>query len=434
MTKKRKYKSIPVNDDRVAAVIEGVRGRRVAVGIDIAKTKQFAAFMTDDGEVQATIRWNHPVESPAFLELLSGCREQGASVEVAMEPSSTYGDALRIAIFDAGFAVHRVNPKRSHDAAEVFDGVPSLHDAKSASIIAKLHLESLSERWPPRTEHERDLAAALAVLKIHEKQYRENRNRLEALLARHWPELPRELDLGSATLLALLVEFGSAREATRRRAEAAECMRRVGGRFLTPERVKKVLDEATTSFGVDPSEGERAAIQAIAGEAERNRLAANRAKRRVEQLTEHEGAAHEMRQVVGKTTAAVLVAAVGDPLHYHCARAYQKALGLNLKEHSSGEAKKGGLHITKRGSGLARLYLYMAALRMLQREPIITAWYAKKILRKGYHAKMKGVIAVMRKLSLALWHVGRGATFDASKLFDVSRLSLPTESNPVATA
>lgn len=348
MTKKRKYKSIPVNDDRVAHLIDRVRERRVAVGIDIAKTKQFAAFMTEDGEVQATIRWNHPVESPAFLELLCECRDQGAMVEVAMEPSSTYGDALRVAIYEAEFGVHRVNPKRSHDAAEVFDGVPSLHDAKSASIIAKLHLEGLSEAWPPRTEHERDLAAALAVL--------------------------------------------------------------------------------------NPSEGERATIQAIAGEAERNRVAANKAKRHVEKLTEHEGAAHEMRAVVGKTTAAVLVAAAGDPKHYHCARAYQKALGLNLKEHSSGEAKKGGLHITKRGSGLARLYLYMAALRMIQREPIIAAWYAKKVLRKGYHAKRKGVIAVMRKLSLALWHVGCGASFDASKLFDVSRLGLPIAPNSAATA
>ena len=434
MTKKRKYKSIPVNDDRVAHLIDRVRERRVAVGIDIAKTKQFAAFMTEDGEVQATIRWNHPVESPAFLELLCECRDQGAMVEVAMEPSSTYGDALRVAIYEAEFGVHRVNPKRSHDAAEVFDGVPSLHDAKSASIIAKLHLEGLSEAWPPRTEHERDLAAALAVLKVHEKQYRENRNRLEALLARHWPELPRELDLGSATLLAVLAEFGSARQVTGRRAEAATCMRRIGGRFLDPVRVKKVLDDAATSFGVDPSEGERATIQAIAGEAERNRVAANKAKRHVEKLTEHEGAAHEMRAVVGKTTAAVLVAAAGDPKHYHCARAYQKALGLNLKEHSSGEAKKGGLHITKRGSGLARLYLYMAALRMIQREPIIAAWYAKKVLRKGYHAKMKGVIAVMRKLSLALWHVGCGASFDASKLFDVSRLGLPIAPNSAATA
>ncbi len=31
-----------------------------------------------------------------------------------------------------GIALYRVSPKRVHDAAEVYDGVPSLHDAKAA--------------------------------------------------------------------------------------------------------------------------------------------------------------------------------------------------------------------------------------------------------------------------------------------------------------
>ena len=37
---------------------------------------------------------------------------------------------------------------------------------------------------------------------------------------------------------------------------------------------------------------------------------------------------------------------------------------------------------------------------------------------------MKAVVAVMRKLARALWHVGQGKRFDAAKLFDVSRLGL----------
>ena len=57
----------------------------------------------------------------------------------------------------AGFEVFRVNPKRSHDAAEVYDGVPSLHDAKSAAIVAKLHLDAASERWAIRSDQEREL-------------------------------------------------------------------------------------------------------------------------------------------------------------------------------------------------------------------------------------------------------------------------------------
>lgn len=434
MTKKRKYKSTPVNDDRVGSMLTAIGAALVAVGIDIAKTRQFAALMTPDGRVHGTLRWEHPVQTPMFISVLERLREQGATVEVAMEPSGTYGDAIRYHIMEAGFGVHRVNPKRSHDAAEVYDGVPSMHDAKAATIIAKLHHEGISEVWSGRSEHERDQAAALRMLGIYEEQFRKNRNRLEALLARHWPELPRELDLGSATLLELLIEFGSAEEATARRQEAGELMRRVAGRFLKPGRVKKVLDEAAASLGVPPSAGELEMIQELATETRRNKQAAARTKRRVESLTEHEGASHNMRDTIGKTTAAVLVAAAGDPANYTSATAYQKALGLNLKEHSSGEAKQGGLHITKRGSGLARLYLYMATLRLIQNDPIVRAWYAKKVERQRGGWKIKAVVAVMRKLALALWHIGRGAPFDSAKLFDVSRLALQLESTHAVTA
>jgi hypothetical protein len=42
--------------------------------------------------------------------------------------------------------------------------------------------------------------------------------------------------------------------------------------------------------------------------------------------------------------------------------------------------------------------------------------------------KIKAVVALMRKLARALWHVARGKSFDAAKLFDTRRLQLPTKS------
>ncbi|HJL25981.1 MAG TPA: transposase [Polyangiaceae bacterium LLY-WYZ-15_(1-7)] len=429
MGKKRRYQAIPVNDDRVESLIAAVAGQRVVVGIDIAKTKEFAAFMTEDGRVHATVRWAHPKQSPQFLQVLARMRQQGSRVELAMEPSSTYGDALRAALLEAGFPVFRVSPKRSHDAAEVYDGVPSLHDAKSAAIVAKLHLDGLSEVWGPRSEYERGLAAGVSVLRVFETQYRGNCNRLEALLARHWPELFRELEHGSATSLELLMEFGSAREVAERREEARELMRRVGGARLASERIDAVLDAAESTFGIDPTAEEREAIQAIAAEARRCQQASRKAKRTLEKRTEHEGAAREMRHVVGKTTAAVLIAMLGEPGRYESAAAYEKALGYNLREKSSGESR-GGLHITKRGPGLARMFLHMATLRLLQEDPIVDAWYTKKVRRQGGQAKLKAVVAVTRKLVRALWHVAQGAAFDARLLFDTSRLRLTAEPTP----
>jgi transposase len=130
-----------------------------------------------------------------------------------------------------------------------------------------------------------------------------------------------------------------------------------------------------------------------------------------------------MRAVVGKKTAAVLAASVGDPRNYSSAEAFVKSLGLNLKEKSSGK-EKGGLHITKRGPGVARMMLYMAVLRLIQTDAVVRAWYAKKVSQLGGRQKSKAIVAIMRKLAGALWHVAKGSPFDSTKLFDTRRLNL----------
>ena len=44
-------------------------------------------------------------------------------------------------------------------------------------------------------------------------------------------------------------------------------------------------------------------------------------------------------EAVGTATACVLWVSLGDPKDYHCGEAYRKAMGLNLKERSSGKHK-----------------------------------------------------------------------------------------------
>ncbi len=121
--------------------------------------------MKPDRTVLKTIQWQHPEQTPELMHgLLSHLGAQ--RLEVAMEPSGTYGDALRWLFVTHGVAVFRLSPKRVHDSAEVFDGVPSLHDAKAAYQIGRLHLDGVSQRWEERSEQRRELAAQIAVLKL----------------------------------------------------------------------------------------------------------------------------------------------------------------------------------------------------------------------------------------------------------------------------
>ena len=126
--------------------------------------------------------------------------------------------------------------------------------------------------------------------------------------------------------------------------------------------------------------------------------------------------------VTGKTTSVVLEAALGSPLDYSNPRSHLKAMGLNLKERSSGK-HKGQLKITKRGPSIARKYRYFVALRWLYQDPVIALWYRNKVRRDG-RLKGKAIIAVMRKLALSLWYVARGNVFDSRKLFNVRAMEM----------
>lgn len=421
-SRKRPYRAVHLSRFEWDGICERVESRRVVVGVDVAKEAMVAAVMEDE-EVVKTVRWSHPLETDEFLKFVERLEESAVDVAVAMEPSGVYGDALRWQLLGAGFAVFRVSPKKSHDMSEIYDGVPSSHDGKSAAIIAVLHGRGTSEPWPRESERRRELTAALRLVEVFGKQFRQNRNRLEGLTARHWPELTLTLELGTATVLDLLTAFGGPAAVAQKSEEARTLMNKVGGAMLASEKVEAVLAGASCSKGVPLTREEERLVRGLAAEARRNQLELRKAQRRVEELASKEAATKEVAPVVGKTTAAVLVAGVGDPREFESPQALVKASGLNLRERSSGK-QKGGLHITKRGSGEARMYLWMAALRLIQWDPVIRAWYAKKVKRQGGQAKSKAVVAVMRKLMLALWHVARGEEFDSTKLFDVRRLGL----------
>ncbi len=420
--KKRIYRSVAIRKVDNEKLKEFTTDERIVFSIDAAKSEFYGAFINERKETGLTIKWNSPDDVGLLLDLL---REQAPSrLEVALEPTGTYGDALIEQLEQRGIEVFLVSPKRCHDASEVYDGVPSSHDAKSAAIIGRLHLDGLSKPWPRKSEKQRRLSAALLMAKVHREQICDNTNRLEAQLARYWPELPRIMSLDSASLLGLIGTYGGPREVRENQEEADELLRR-RGRSLSYSKRQKIIQSASETIGVRMIEAEEDALKELAKETERNRVALREAEKQVRQIMSESGQADgvvQMSQVVGQITAAILLVKLGLPSSYESAGAYRKAAGLNLKERSSG-THKGCLKITKRGSGEVRQYLYLAVLRLIQNDPLVAKWYAHKVARDA-GKKGKAIIALMRKLIIGLWRVGcEGTPFDSEKLFDSARLA-----------
>jgi transposase len=426
MKKKRTYQADRVEHVRIAELLPLVVAGCI-VALDVAKEKFVVAIATLAGEVVKLFRFSHPSQSQEFLAIVEALRigVEPGKLRVAMEPTGTYGDALRQHLVSHGVPVFMVSPQRTHDSQAVFDGVRSLHDPKSAALVAKLCSMDLATKWtPPSTMRTR--LRALVDLRHHEQTREEVCfGRLEATLARHWPEFGHWMDVRhQKTALRLLVEFTSpARAAEDANATTKFLLEASRGR-LAREVIEGIVASASSTIGVKMVEEEVELVRTLANGA----LEADLRARQIEVQIKKIGAADEvfarLEPWMGTYTAAVMTTFC-DPRKYDNARQLEKACGLNLREKSSGE-HAGRLSITKRGPGVARLTLYLFALRMIQSSPIVRAWYMR---RRGYteESKRRAVVAVMRKLVRATFHVARGTPFDATKLFDVRRLDIHEE-------
>jgi transposase len=184
---------------------------------------------------------------------------------------------------------------------------------------------------------------------------------------------------------------------------------------LRAAKIAAVIESARTTIGVRMQPSNIALLQSCAEQALRARHEIREAKKKLEALSKADNVIQSMAKVVGTTTACVLRVTVGDPQDFHCGEAYRKAMGLNLKEYSSGK-HQGKLRITKRGPALARRWLFFAALRIVQKSPV-RRWYEVK-KAKDQDRGIGAVVAVMRKLCLALYSVAvRGEAFSLDRLF-----------------
>jgi transposase len=432
MKRKRSYTAQDVEQLDVEALLLQVSVGCI-VAIDVAKTKFVAAIATAAGEVVKLVKFEHPRQTAAFLTLLRRFQQAERKPVVVMEPTGTYGDAVRHQCHTMGLPVHMMPPKYSHDFAEVLDGVPSMHDPKAATVLAKLQAIKPARIWKPEGDPRRDLRAWVDQRRPIARVLAIYHGHLEAMLARHWPEFADYMDVyRQRSWFALLKEFPGPHATTAASEATAQTLRKASRSHLGDARVQGIIDSARSTTGVPMTTGEQERLRDITEqiESQTRRMAAVDAK--LAELVGRDVVLRHMATVVGPACAAAIESLVGSPLDFTNARALEKAMGLNLKEKSSGNTR-GHMSITKRGPGEVRHLLFMAALRLLKDDATACAWCHA---RKGYKAdqKIKAVVALMRKLARALWHVARGEAFDPSKLFDTRRLDLASHTTHRNTA
>lgn len=435
----RSYDAVNCKELDVEALSKVVKDQWTIVSVDDAKRMPYAAIYTVNRRASRAeeflqqhqvFRWRRPWQEAEVIEMLKGW--QAEQLQVVVEPSGSYGAGFVERIQKAdGLELRQMSGKKTRDSKENYDNVPSMHDAKATDVMARVHFGGGSTPWRSRDKRAQKLKAASKRADRLKRQRDRDRQRLEAELGSWWPELDRQLPTMSTTLLKLVVEFGPPRQVAEQSEEAKKLIRRASRRRVGPAKTQAIIEGAKKSAGAQPCRDDVVYLKEIAGKLLELKQRIREAGRRIDELIEGDEVAERIAQLVGPAATASLVGEVGDPADFPAAAAYQKAAGLNLTEDTSGRTGQHNrqddappMRISKRGSSRARKYLYMAAQRHIQDCPIARAWHQHKVAQHTGcdGAKKIALVAMMRKLIGAVYHVGRGADYDGSKLFDVERL------------
>lgn len=419
--RKKAYRSVAIKNVNLDELLPRLPEGPVSVGVDVAKDELLVTVRDGSGAFQRPWKAKQPSELGLLVEHLK-LLSQHRQVMISMESTGTYGDCLRQALTDAGLVPRRVSAKAVKDYSETFDGVPSNHDGKDAAMVAELTSYGKSQPWPllSASEWEAKVDRHVHWLDTQQDILMLWLGRMEALLSRHWPELLRLLKLNSATVVRLIAQYGSP-VAVAACPEAERRLRKWGNSGLSGHKVQAILESARQTVGVRMAQETILMLRGYADEALKARQEIRRSKEALRELGAENEKIVAMSQVVGPVTACVLWSTIGDPHDYHCGEAYRKAMGLNLKERSSGK-HQGKLKISKRGSSIARRWLYFTALRLVQQQAV-KSWYVKK-KHKDQERGSGALVAVMRKVALALH-----AVTTRKEPFELSRL-LPGKPRP----
>ncbi len=104
--RKRTYRAVLVKQVDVQQLVQGATDRLI-LGCDAAKAVWYGAWMNEQGEVLQTIRWDLVADTAAVLTLVQQRRDAGRAVDVAVEPTGTYADALVAQMRAQGVDVYR---------------------------------------------------------------------------------------------------------------------------------------------------------------------------------------------------------------------------------------------------------------------------------------------------------------------------------------
>jgi transposase len=374
-------------------------------GIDIAAETHFVAVV--DERSDAVVKPMSFTEDAVGYGKLFTLLGPAGDLLVAMEATGHYWQNLFAALAAAGYAVALLNPLRTRRfAGEDLERTKT--DAIDALGIARFAAQKrpVATRLPDSATQElRELVRLRDRLM---QDFGDRVRQLHRLVDLGFPEFTRYVrSLDSELASAILHEYPTAEAFLglpwKRLAKLC-----YDGRHKVGEEIAKGLVEAAkTSVGRHHGPAYRVQVRYACEDLDLLRRRLRQLDSDIERtLKDHEvGTLLTTLDGIGPTTAARLIAELGDIASFRSAAAIASYVGAIPGLRQSGKRQTIRAGLTPHGNARLRAKLWMPTLTAVRKNPWLRAYY-EGLLRRGKLPKV-ALVAAMRKLLIAVYFVAK---------------------------
>jgi transposase len=405
----------------LAKKLAQVKPGTLFVGVDLGLDRNVVVTINEGGQRLVKFTFPHTQDGYAYfrrrLRKLQRHHQAPATL-VGMEPSNYLWKLLAAELEKHQLPYRLVNPftVKKHREGDQLDR--SKDDVRDAFTIADLL------RTGKYTETQL-LHGSYAELRQYATLYERlgcemtrHKNRLHSAVGQLFPEVKRVFkDLSGLTAVAMLQNHAAA-AVIRKLSEddfIAAVRRDYAGQRLCVSKLRQAHALAAISVGL--RDGAQALQLMVQQQLRILALLERQRKEAREAMIDCFLALPESRYLLslhglGLISAAIILAEIGDPNHYHHGRQWIKLAGTQPVPNLSGRKTRSRTPMSRKGRPRLRTTLFFAVMRLIQVDDAFAREYLRFQQRdKNPLTKMQALGALMNKLLRTLWALVRKQTF-----------------------
>jgi len=326
---------------------------------------------------------------------------------IGMEATSRYGENLYYELEKRGYVLRLLHPRQTHQFHEQ-RGLRAKTDRLDAMTIARVLLRREARSGYVPSEQ---VATYWELVRLHTQLGDEAaayQNEIQALVVVLFPEFTQVFaDPCLPNALAVLKIDPSAQDIAAAGVEPITQVLRAQtpARYGRPTARKLVEFASHTGSSGRALSGRSISLRILCDQLEQTQANLARLEAEIERLLTTDPGVKGLQQIpeFGLKTIAVLRVELGDVQRFERVDEVIAYGGMDIEIKESGKWK-GKAKLSKRGSGLLRRMLYLAALRSIHLEGSAFGAYYQRLVARGLK-KGSALMAVMRKMLTVAAHL-----------------------------